>query len=86
MSLLFHRAFVEVGGNRLLLEFADCLQGRQGLMLRMSLAEVVAHDGDVVDEHRRMVESLRRRDLDAFGALLQAHMGGDSSAPRLGLS
>ena len=86
LSLLFHRAFVEVSGNRLLLEFADRLQGRQGLMLRVSLAEVDAHDGDVVDEHRRLVESSRRRDLDALGALLRAHMGGEPSAPRLGLA
>ncbi len=82
-SLLFHRAFVEVGGNRLLLELADRLQGRQGLMLRLSLAAVDAHDRDVVDEHRTMTAALRQGDLDGFSALLQAHMGA-APGPRSG--
>jgi DNA-binding GntR family transcriptional regulator len=78
-SLQFHRALVEVGGNRLLLEFADRLQGRQGLLLRLSLAAVHAHDDDVVDEHRQLVAALRRRDFEAFSTLLRTHMS-DSPA------
>lgn len=86
-SLLFHRAFVEVGGNGLLLELADRLQGRQGLMLRLSLAALPAQDDAVVGEHRQMVEALRRRDLDALLVpAARAHGGRLGTPGRAGLT
>lgn len=82
LSMQFHRAFVEAGGNRLLLEFADRLRGRQAVLLHLSLAAVHAADEDIVAEHRALVDACRRGDLDRFTALLDDHMHGDRAARR----
>jgi DNA-binding GntR family transcriptional regulator len=85
LSMSFHRAFVEVGGNGLLLDFADRLRNRQAVMLHVSLASIDAHAQELVDEHRALLDACRRRDLDRFGALLHDHMS-DSRTPRFGLA
>lgn len=82
LSMQFHRAFVEVGGNRLLLEFADRLRGQQAVLLHLSLAAVQAADHDIVAEHRALLDACRRGDLDRFAALLDDHMNGDRAARR----
>jgi DNA-binding GntR family transcriptional regulator len=82
LSMQFHSAFVEAAGNRLLLEFADRLKGRQAVLLHLSLAAVHEADDDIVDEHRALVAACRRGDLDRFAALLDDHMNGDRAARR----
>lgn len=85
LCVSFHRGFVEVGGNRLLLDFADRLQNRQAMMLHLSLASIDAHASQLVDEHRALIDAARRGDFDRFADLLQAHMSEDLS-PRFGLA
>jgi DNA-binding GntR family transcriptional regulator len=85
LSMSIHRAFVEVGGNGLLLDFADRLQNRQAMMLHLSLATIDAHASQLVDEHRALVDAARRGDFDRFADLLHAHMSDDPS-PRFGLA
>ncbi|MEU2350328.1 GntR family transcriptional regulator [Modestobacter sp. NPDC049651] len=81
----FHRAFVEVGGNRLLLDVADRLRNRQAAMLHRSLATIDAHAREIVDDHRALVDSARHGDLDRFAGLLHAHLTHEP-APRYGLA
>ena len=81
----FHRAFVEVGGNGLLLDFADRLQNRQAMMLHLSLASIDAHASTLVDEHRALIDAARRGDLDRFADLMHAHLS-DEPTPRFGLA
>ncbi len=85
LCVSFHRAFVEVGGNGLLLDFADRLQNRQAMMLHLSLASIDAHAAQLVDEHRALIDAARRGDFDRFADLLHAHMSDDPS-PRFGLA
>jgi DNA-binding GntR family transcriptional regulator len=85
LCMSFHRAFVEVGGNGLLLEFADRLRNRQAVMLHLSLASIDAHARELVDEHRALLDAARHADLDRFADLLRHHMS-DSPTPRFGLA
>jgi DNA-binding GntR family transcriptional regulator len=83
LCLAYHRGFVEVGGNSLLLEFADRLRNRQAVVLHLSLPTVGEHAHELVEDHRALVAACRRDDVDGFSALLRAHM---SDAPRSGLA
>lgn len=83
LSLAFHRALVEVGGNSLLLEFAERLRNRQAVLLHLSLSTVEERAQDVVDEHRALVDACRRGELEQFSERLHRHM---TDAPRAGLS
>jgi DNA-binding GntR family transcriptional regulator len=85
LCMSFHRAFVEVGGNGLLLDFADRLQNRQAVMLHVSLANIDAHAQEIVDDHRALIDVARRGDLDTFAAALHAHMSHEPT-PRYGLA
>jgi DNA-binding GntR family transcriptional regulator len=85
LCVALHRAFVEVGGNGLLLDFADRLQNRQAMMLHLSLASIHANAAQLVDEHRALVDAARRGDFDRFAELLRAHMI-DEPTPRFGLA
>jgi DNA-binding GntR family transcriptional regulator len=85
LCMSFHRAFVEVGGVRLLLDFSDRLRSRQAVMLHLSLPTIDAHAQELVDEHRALVDACRRGDLDRFAALLHDHLS-DSPTPRFGLA
>jgi DNA-binding GntR family transcriptional regulator len=82
LSMHFHRAFVEAGGNTLLLEFADRLRGRQAVLLHLSLAAVHAAGDDIIAEHRALVDACRRGDVDRFATLLDEHMHGVRAARR----
>lgn len=85
LCMAFHRAFVEVGGNGLLLDFADRLRNRQAVVLHLSLATIDAHAQEIVDDHRALVDAVRRGDLDTFAAALHAHMSHEPT-PRYGLA
>jgi DNA-binding GntR family transcriptional regulator len=83
LCLSFHRAFVEAGGNGLLLDFSDRLRGRQAVMLHLSVPTIDAHAQELVDEHRALLDACQRGDHDRFAALLHDHM---SDSPRSGLA
>lgn len=83
LSMSFHRAFVEAGGNRLLVDFGDRLRSRQSVMLHLSLPAIDAAAEEIVEEHRALVDTCRRADFDRFAALLHDHMS-DKLEPRHG--
>jgi DNA-binding GntR family transcriptional regulator len=85
LCMSFHRAFVEVGGNSLLLDFSDRLRSRQAVMLHMSLPTIDAHAQELVGEHRALLDACRRGDLDRFAAVLHDHMS-DSPTSHFGLA
>jgi DNA-binding GntR family transcriptional regulator len=81
----FHRAFVEAGGNGLLLDFGDRLRSRQAVMLHLNLTSINVHAQEIVAGHRALLDACRHGDLDRFAALLHEHMS-DSPTPRFGLA
>lgn len=85
LCMSFHRAFVEVGGNGLLLDFCDRLRRRQAVMLHLRLPAIDALAQEIVTAHRALLDACRHGDLGRFAALLHEHMS-DSPTPRFGLA
>ena len=85
LCVSFHRAFVEVGGNGLLLDFSDRLRSRQAVMLHMKLPAIDAHVQEIVAAHRALLDACRHGDLGRFAALLHEHIS-DAPTPRFGLA
>lgn len=74
LTIDFHRAFVEVGGNPILLGFYDRLRERQAVMTRRTRSDVAGRWEEFLDEHRRLVEHVRAGNRDAFLAELRDHI------------
>jgi DNA-binding GntR family transcriptional regulator len=85
LCMEFHRAFVELSGNSLLLDFSDRLRGRQAIMLHLSLSSIDALAPELVAEHRELVTACRRGDVAHFAAVLHDHMS-DNPTRRFGLA
>jgi DNA-binding GntR family transcriptional regulator len=85
LCMSFHRAFVEVSGNGLLLDFSDRLRSRQAVMLHLKLPTIDAHAQEIVAAHRALLDACRHGDLGRFAVLLHEHIS-DSPAPRFGLA
>ncbi|MGJ6980009.1 GntR family transcriptional regulator [Aestuariimicrobium soli] len=81
LTIAFHRGFVEVGGNSVLLELYDRLADRHRFLLFASSGRLLSHCSDVIREHERLVESLRSDDLDTFVDVLTGHMSELPPAP-----
>lgn len=72
-AMRFHRAFVEMSGNELMLGVYDRLQDLQYLSIVRS-AERIAEDPEaVLAAHRELLEDVRRGDWAAFADHLAAH-------------
>lgn len=72
-TVAFHRAFVEIGGNTVLLELYDRLADRQRFLL-FSYGDVLLERREaVVAEHRELLEQLRH-DPVGFAETLRAHI------------
>jgi len=74
LTIDFHRAFVEVGGNTVLLEFYDRLRDQQSIMTLRTEAQVAGRWAEFTAEHRELVEQMRRGDREAFSAVLRGHI------------
>ncbi len=74
LTIDFHRAFVEVGGNPLLLEFYDRLRERQSVMTLQTRDTVAGRWDDFHAEHRRLIECMRARDREGFVRELGTHI------------
>ncbi|MGK9221168.1 MULTISPECIES: GntR family transcriptional regulator [unclassified Microbacterium] len=74
LTIDFHRAFVEVGGNSVLLEFYDRLRDRQSIMTLRTEDQVAGRWAEFTAEHRELVEQMRRGDRDGFSAILRHHI------------
>ncbi|WP_202873836.1 GntR family transcriptional regulator [Kribbella speibonae] len=70
----FHRAFVEVAGNSIMLAAYDRLRERQNMVIAKSGDRLAKAPADVVAEHRSLMEHARDGDWDAFSNALYAHL------------
>jgi DNA-binding GntR family transcriptional regulator len=70
----FHRVFVAATGNAIVLRTHDSLRDQQQ---RMGLAAMSAGSDRmqrILDQHRGIVEAVRRRDADEAAALIDSHL------------
>lgn len=73
LALRFHRAFVEMSGNGVMLDVYDRLQDRQYLSIVRSADRIAGDPGQVLAEHRTLLDDARRGDWAAFSTHLTAH-------------
>lgn len=69
----FHRTFVVVGRNSLMLTAYDRLSDRQNIVIAKSGDRLAAQPREVVEEHRTLLNHARRGEWEAFAAALEAH-------------
>ncbi len=83
LTVAFHRSFVEVAGNRVLLELNDRLADRQRFLLISLGEQLLGRAEATVAEHLRLVATLA--EPAAFVGELRAHLVGTHGAdlPRL---
>lgn len=74
LTIDFHRAFVEVGENPVLLEFYDRLRERQSVMTLQTREAVAGRWEDFRAEHRRLIEAMRAGDREIFLHELRSHI------------
>lgn len=74
LTIDFHRAFLEVGGNTVLIDVADRLGDRQRFLLLQRCDRLRARGEAILDEHAELVERLAADDPEGFAALLHAHI------------
>jgi DNA-binding GntR family transcriptional regulator len=80
---LFHRAIVSAAGNPVLTGFYESLRDRQ---LRMGVHAVATSDqrsGDVLGEHRKIVDGIRKGDAEAASAAMGRHLATTLTALRM---
>lgn len=74
LSIAFHREFAAAPGNGVVLELYDRLADRQRFLLFSYGQRLLDRAGEIVSEHRAMLEALGHGDADRFGDLLRAHL------------
>lgn len=73
LALRFHRTFVEMSGNDVMLEIYDRMQDRQYVSIVRSAARISGDPQQVLAEHRGLLSDARRGDWAAFATHLQDH-------------
>ena len=73
LALRFHRAFVEMADNGVMLEIYDRLQDRQHLSIIRSAERITGNPQQVLAEHRSLLEDARRGDWTALATDLGDH-------------
>lgn len=74
-TIAFHRSFVEVSGNQVLLELYDRLADRQRYLLFRIGTKLLERCDDIIAEHMELIACLcQRDDPGAFSELLREHM------------
>lgn len=73
----FHRAFVEIAGNSLMLAAYDRLSDRQSMVIGRSAGRLAAQPDEIVAEHRAMTEFARDGEWGAFSKALAQHLSLD---------
>jgi len=73
-TIAFHRAFVEIGENQVMLELYDRLGDRERYVLFRLGPKLIARHDDIIAEHRELVCELLQEDLSAFRETLRLHM------------
>lgn len=74
-TIVFHRSFVEVGRNTVMLELNDRLADRQRFLLFSHGDTLLARCADIIAEHETLVRQLRDGDAAAFAESLRRHLG-----------
>jgi len=74
LTTAFHRSFVEVGGNGVLLELSDRLADRQRYMLFKIGPTLLQRCESILEEHRQLVAALGDVDSARFSATLRGHI------------
>lgn len=74
LTLLFHRGFVEVGDNPVLLAMYDRLRHRKAMMLIRDRDEILPRAAEIVAEHRALVVLARAGDAEGFRLALAEHV------------
>lgn len=69
----FHRSFVEMAGNSIMLDVYDRLLDRQYLSIVRSAGRISGDPQQVLDEHRTVLADARRGDWTAFATHLGDH-------------
>ncbi|WP_110204970.1 GntR family transcriptional regulator [Nocardioides daejeonensis] len=73
LAMRFHRTFVEMAGNSIMLEIYDRLQDRQYLSIVRSAGRISEDPTQTLAEHRTLLEDARRGDWSAFATHLRDH-------------
>lgn len=79
LTLEFHRGFVEVSENRVLLELYERLVDRHRFLLFGSGARLLARCTDIIAEHVVLIEQLREGDTRSFARALRNHIAETSA-------
>lgn len=81
LTIEFHRHFVEVGGNEVLLELNDRLSDRQRYILFAVSDWIYAERDKMLAEHEQLVSLVQAGDIPGFGRALRDHVSHTYSAP-----
>lgn len=81
LTVGFHRHFVEVGGNEVLLELNDRLSDRQRYILFAVSDWLYAEREKMLAEHEQLARLVRLGDIAGFGRALRDHISHTYSAP-----
>lgn len=73
LAMRFHRAFVEMADNAVMLEVYDRLQDRQHISIVRSSQRITDEPAQVLLEHRTLLADARRGDWAAFATHLGDH-------------
>ncbi|WP_134324060.1 GntR family transcriptional regulator [Cumulibacter soli] len=79
LTLSFHRSFVEVGENRVLLELYDRLVDRHRFLLFGSGERLLSRCADIIDEHHLLLDEVRHGDGPGFAKALRNHIAETSA-------
>lgn len=79
LAMRFHRGFVEMSDNEVMLSLYDRLQDQQYLSIVRSSQRITDQPAQVVQEHTNLLEHARTGDWTAFSVHLNAHQ--DDSYP-----
>lgn len=74
LSLEFHRSFVEIGGNAVLLDFYDRMRDRQAMMIVRSRDAIAQRPGEIIAEHKALINLMRAGNLTQFAEVLRNHV------------
>jgi DNA-binding GntR family transcriptional regulator len=72
-AMAFHRGFVEMADNRVMLSLYDKLQDWQYLSIVRSSAQIVGDPESVLDEHRALLDDAVQGEWVRFSTRLQRH-------------
>ncbi|WP_036460996.1 GntR family transcriptional regulator [Mycobacterium sp. 141] len=74
LTIEFHRAFVEAGDNRVMLELYDKVGDRQRFLLLSYGETLLTRCEAIIAEHHTMVEKIKAHDTGGFAELLRTHL------------